>query len=141
MPKVFYVDGGHEYWGRAASLTHTTVDGQKDVPFTDSERRYVIASAQHSSPAAFPPSPASRDAGAPSYRGDVLDQRLALRALFVALSDWVTRGTVPPPSTYPTLAKRRAGGAGRPVVSGHSRRAGGPHPDAAVPARFRPPLE
>ncbi len=104
MPKVFYVDGGHEYWGRAASLTHTTVDGQKDVPFTDSERRYVIASAQHSSPAAFPPSPASRDAGAPSYRGDVLDQRLALRALFVALSDWVTRGTVPPPSTYPTLA-------------------------------------
>ena len=105
MPKVFYVDGGHEYWGRAASLTHTTVDGSRDVPFTDNERRYVIASAQHSSPAPFPPPPTSRDAGAPSYRGDVLDQRLALRALFVALSDWVMRGTLPPPSSYPTLAR------------------------------------
>jgi hypothetical protein len=104
MPKVFYVDGGHEYWGRAASLTHTTVDGLRDLPFTGSERRYVIASAQHSSPAPFPPPQASRDAGAPSYRGDVLDQRLALRALFVALSDWVMRGTPPPPASYPTLA-------------------------------------
>jgi hypothetical protein len=75
------------------------------VPFTGNERRYVIASAQHSSPAPFPPSPGARDAGAPSYRGDVLDQRLALRALFVALSDWVVRGTLPPPSAYPTLAK------------------------------------
>ena len=35
----------------------------------------------------------------------MLDQRLALRALFVALSDWVMRGTPPPPSSYPTLAR------------------------------------
>jgi len=105
MPRVFYVDGGYEYWGRAASLTHTTVDGRRDVPFTASERRYVIASAQHSSPAPFPPLPAARDAGAPSYRGNVMDQRLALRALFVALADWVTRGVPPPPSSYPTLAR------------------------------------
>jgi hypothetical protein len=106
LPKVFYVDGGYEYWGRGASLTHTTADGQHDIGFTSLERRYVIASAQHSSPAPFPPTPASRDVGAPSYRGDPLDQRLALRALFVALSDWVTRGTLPPPSSYPTIARR-----------------------------------
>jgi hypothetical protein len=103
MPKVFYVDGGYEYWGRAASLTHTTVDGRRDLPFTPGERRYVIASAQHSSPAAFPPAPTARDAGAPSYRGNVMDQRLALRALFVALSDWVAKGVLPPASIYPTL--------------------------------------
>jgi hypothetical protein len=107
MPKVFYVDGGYEYWGRGASLTHTTVDGRREVPFTGSERRYVIASAQHSSPASFPPPPESRDAGAPSYRGDVLDQRLALRALLAALADWVTAGVEPPPSCYPTLAGRQ----------------------------------
>ncbi len=105
MPKVFYVDGGYEYWGRAASLTHTTVDGRRDAPFTASERRYVIASAQHSSPAPFPPPPTSRDQAASSYRGNVMDQRLTLRALFVALSDWVMHGTTPPPSRYPTLAK------------------------------------
>jgi hypothetical protein len=32
-----------------------------------------------------------------------MDQRLALRALLVALTDWVTTGTTPPPSAYPTL--------------------------------------
>jgi hypothetical protein len=104
MPKVFYVDGGYEYWGRAASLTHTTVDGLRDLPLTPSERRYVVASAQHSSPSAFPPLASARVAGTPMYRGNVLDQRLALRALFVALSDWVTAGVQPPPSAYPTLA-------------------------------------
>lgn len=113
MPKVFYVDGGYEYWGRSASLTHTTVDGRQDLGFTPSERRYVIASAQHSSPAAFPPQPASRDEAAASYRGNVMDQRLTLRALFVALSDWVTRGAEPPPSCYPRLAKGELVPAGR----------------------------
>jgi hypothetical protein len=117
MPKVFYVDGGYEYWGRAASLTHTTVDGLHDLGFTPSERRYVIASAQHSSPAAFPPASASRDQDAPSYRGNVMDQRLALRALFAALSDWATAGTLPPASSYPTLAKGELVSAGRrPLV-------------------------
>jgi hypothetical protein len=105
MPKVFYVDGGYEYWGRAASLTHTTVDGRRDLPFTPRERRYVMASAQHSSPAAFPPAPASRDQSSFSFRGNVMDQRLALRALFVALADWVTRGTPPPVSSYPKVGR------------------------------------
>ena len=104
-PKVFYVDGGYEYWGRAASLTHTTADGRRDVPLTPSERRYVMASAQHSSPAAFPPAPAARDAASAAYRGNVLDQRLTLRALFVALADWVTGGALPPASSYPTLKR------------------------------------
>jgi hypothetical protein len=105
LPKVFYVDGGYEYWGRAASLTHTTPDGKSDLAFTANERRYVIGSAQHSSPAVFPPPSASRDAGGPSYRGDPMDQRLALRALLVALCDWITADAAPPPSVYPTLAR------------------------------------
>jgi hypothetical protein len=103
LPKVFYVDGGYEYWGRGASLTHTTVDGTADVPFLPSERRYVLSSAQHSSPAGFPPAPTARIGGAAAWRGDPLDQRLALRALLVALTDWVRTGRTPPPSAYPTL--------------------------------------
>ncbi|MFL5568374.1 MAG: alpha/beta hydrolase domain-containing protein [Gemmatimonadaceae bacterium] len=102
--KVFYVDGGHEYWGRAASLTHTTPDGKTDVGFLPSERRYVISSAQHSSPAAWPPPETEKITGTSAYRGDPLDQRLALRALMAALTEWVTKGKEPPPSTYPTLA-------------------------------------
>jgi hypothetical protein len=102
--KVFYVDGGHEYWGRAASLTHTTPDGTRDVGFLPTERRYVISSAQHSSPAAWPPAYAAWIPGTSAYRGDPLDQRLALRALMAALIDWVKAGKAPPPSQYPTIA-------------------------------------
>ena len=106
MPRVFYVDGGHEYWGRAASLTHTSVDGSRDVGFLPTERRYVISSAQHSSPGAFPPPDASLTTkpDVKPYRSDPLDQRLALRALLMDLVDWVKDGTEPPPSRYPTLA-------------------------------------
>jgi hypothetical protein len=102
-PKVFYVDGGYEYWGRGASLTHTSVDGKKDIPFLPTERRYVIASAQHSGPAAWPPQDGQRIGDGTAWRGDPLDQRLALRALLVALTDWVQHGDAPPASAYPTL--------------------------------------
>ncbi|MBK5187252.1 MAG: hypothetical protein JJD97_03350, partial [Gemmatimonadaceae bacterium] len=103
-PKVFYVDGGYEYWGRAASLTQTTIDGTRDVGFLPSERRYVISSAQHSSPARFPPLESAHFTSGAAYRGDPLDQRLALRALMVALIEWVRDGREPPPSRYPTIA-------------------------------------
>ena len=103
--KVFYVDGGYEYWGRAASLTQTTPDGMRDVGFLPTERRYVISSAQHSSPAAWPLPDSVRIPGTSAYLGDPLDQRLALRALMSTLIDWVSAGTAPPPSRYPTLAE------------------------------------
>jgi len=104
--KVFYVDGGHEYWGRAASLTHTTPDGERDVGFLSTERRYVISSAQHSSPSRWPLPDSGRIAGTPAIRGDPLDQRLALRALMSSLIDWVTLQKEPPASVYPTLSDR-----------------------------------
>jgi hypothetical protein len=104
MPKVFYVDGGYEYWGRGASLAHTTVSGLRDVGFLPSERRYVISSAQHSGPARFPPAENARIDSGPALKGDPLDQRLALRVLLVALIDWVRDGRAPPASLYPTIA-------------------------------------
>jgi hypothetical protein len=109
---VFYVDGGYEYWGRAASLTHTTPDGMRDVGFLPTERRYVISSAQHSSPAGWPLAESAKIAGTTAYRGDPLDQRLALRALMSDLIDWVRIGKTPPPSLYPTLG---SGGLVRPA--------------------------
>ena len=38
VPKIFYTNSSYEYWGRAASLIHTTIDGQKDVPLPDNVR-------------------------------------------------------------------------------------------------------
>jgi hypothetical protein len=120
-PKVFYVDGGYEYWGRGASLTHTSVDGTKDISFLPSERRYVLTAAQHSGPAAWPPQDAQHIDGSNAWRGDPLDQRLALRALLVALTEWVQHGETPPASAYPTLAARQlvaAGTRAMPTIPG-----------------------
>jgi hypothetical protein len=121
LPKVFYVDGGYEYWGRAASLTHTSVDGTVDVGFLPSERRYVMSSAQHSSPAGWPIPATARIGDTPAWRGDPLDQRLALRALLVNLTEWVRDGRTPPPSTYPTLRANdvvRADARAMPAIPG-----------------------
>jgi hypothetical protein len=104
--KVFYVEGGYEYWGRSASVTHTTPNGARDVDFLPNERRYVISSAQHSSPTGWPIPESARIPGTSAYRGDPLDQRLALRALMSALIDWVKVARTPPLSVYPTLAAR-----------------------------------
>ena len=30
-PKIFYTNSAYEYWGRSASLIHTTIDGKKDA--------------------------------------------------------------------------------------------------------------
>ena len=56
-----------------------------------------------------------------AWRGDPLDQRLALRALLVALTGWVQRGAAPPPSKYPTLRAGtlvRADRRSNPVIPG-----------------------
>jgi hypothetical protein len=110
LPKIFYVDGGYEYWGRGASLAHTTPDGLRDVGFGPNERRYVLASAQHSGPGAWPPRAVqllNDSAAAPAYRGDPLDQRLALRALLISLVYWLRDDIPPPASMYPRITSRQ----------------------------------
>ncbi len=97
-PKVFYTNSSYEYWGRAASLIHTTLDGSSDVALPDTTRIYYIAGTQHG-PAAFPPT-----VGIGQQRSNPMNYRWALRALLVALDRWVADGVEPPPSRYPHLA-------------------------------------
>jgi alpha/beta hydrolase family protein len=103
VPKIFYTHSSWEYWGSAASTVQTTVDGKVDIQIPDSSRVYMLASTQHV-PAAFPPR------SAPAILGQLLpnplDYRPVLRALFVALDQWVRQGTPPPLSRYPKLADR-----------------------------------
>ena len=98
-PRVFLTNTGYEYWGRAASLLHTSPDGRRDVPPLDNERIYHLAGGQHFV-GAFPP---SERMGA-VYRGNPLDFLVTLRALFVRLVEWVVEGREPPPSAYPAIA-------------------------------------
>jgi Alpha/beta hydrolase domain len=98
LPKIFYTNSDYEYWGRAASLIHTTVDGTADAPLTDNVRIYVMAAGQHG-PAAFPP---TQTIG--QQRNNPLDYRWAMKALLLAMDRWTATGAAPPPSRYPRIS-------------------------------------
>jgi Alpha/beta hydrolase domain len=99
-PKVFYTNSSYEYYGRAASLIHTTVDGTQDASLAKDTRIYLLAGGQHG-PAPFPPSwQRTQQMANPN------DFRWSMRALLLALNRWVADGKEPPPSRYPRLADR-----------------------------------
>jgi hypothetical protein len=97
QPNVFYTNSSYEYWGRSASLIHTTIDGQQDVPLLPNVRIYLLAAGQHGV-AGFPP---SRTIG--QQMNNPLDYRWVMRRLLVSMNRWVTSGTAPPPSAYPRI--------------------------------------
>ncbi|MFO1053259.1 MAG: alpha/beta hydrolase domain-containing protein [Planctomycetota bacterium] len=93
------VNGGYEYWGRAAALIHSSVDGTRDIAPLSDERVYLIASAQHYDV----PLPRRIEPGSAS-NGSPIDAGVVQRALLVDLLHWVHDGDAPPPSRVPTLA-------------------------------------
>ncbi len=99
-PKTFYINTGYEYWGRAASLIHTTVDGRADVEPLPNERIYHLASGQHFV-GRFPPR--AKIAGPNVYRGNPLDFSVNYRALLIRLIGWVKTRKAPPESRYPRI--------------------------------------
>jgi hypothetical protein len=100
VPKIFYTNSSYEYWGRSAGLIHTTLDGKADMPLAPTTRAYLLAGTQHG-PGAWPP----RKTGSYQHLPNANDYRWHLRALLVALNDWVTAGKEPPASQIPLLAK------------------------------------
>ncbi len=95
-PKIFYTNGSYEYWGRAGSLIHTTADGTKDAPLSDSTRIYFLAGTQHG--------PNTRLVRNHTQNlANPADYRWTMRALLSAFTAWVRDGTPPPPSQYPRI--------------------------------------
>jgi len=98
VPKIFYTDTSYEYYGRSASLIHTTIDGAEDAPIAPTTRIYFLTGCQHG-PSQFPP-----DRGQAQNLANPNNYRWTLRALLVALDHWVADGQDPPPSQYPKNA-------------------------------------
>ncbi len=94
-PKIFYTNSSYEYWGRAASLIHTTLDGKEDISLYDSVRIYMFAGTQHG-PAGFPSKVTSGQ-----QPSNPMDFRWSMRALFKAMDRWAAAGDEPPASQYP----------------------------------------
>ena len=99
MPKVFYTNSSYEYWGRVASLIHTTLDGTADAPLLDNVRVYSFAGGQHG-PGRFPP---RRTIG--QQLSNPNDYSWFLRPLLLAMDRWIDDdAAAPPPSVYPRIA-------------------------------------
>jgi hypothetical protein len=97
QPNIFYTNTSYEYWGRAASLYHTTIDGTLDARLPPNVRGYLLAAGQHGV-AGFPP---SRTIG--QQMNNPLDYRWVMRSLLLSMNRWVTDGSAPPPSALPRI--------------------------------------
>jgi len=99
VPKIFYTNGSYEYWGRAASLIHTSPDGKEDAPLAPDTRVYYLTGTQHGA-GSFPPR-----RGATQNDPNVNDYRYTMRALLVSMNNWLTASSEPPASQYPKVSK------------------------------------
>ena len=96
-PKIFYTNSSYEYWGRAASLVHTDIAGDRDMEILDNVRVFLFSGTQHG-PAGFPPTVSIGQQPA-----NPLDFRWAMRALLVAMGEWTAGESDPPASRYPRI--------------------------------------
>src|SRR5579884_3400943 len=60
-PKIFFSNGSYEYWGRGASLIHTSLDGKQDVKPPSNVRIFFFAGSQHGAGALPPRKPAAQN--------------------------------------------------------------------------------
>jgi hypothetical protein len=104
-PKIFFTNTSYEYWGRAASLIHTSPDGAKDAEPAKNVRVYLLSGLQHFS-AVFPPQKTTP--GNPDYTAQQRHNPNPIqwfwRALITDMDEWVRKGTPPPSSTHPKVA-------------------------------------
>ena len=102
-PLVIETNTSTEYWQKGASLVHADPATGSDLELPPTARAYLIAGTQHGGRPGVDPRP-----------GPCVNPRNphsatpALRALFVALEEWVTKGTAPPPSRVPAHAAHTA---------------------------------
>jgi hypothetical protein len=100
-PKLIETNTGTEYWQKGASLLHTDPLGTRDIDPPDTVRTYLIAGTQHGGKAGMP-----RDKGPCTQPRNWHDPMPAVRALLVALDEWVVDNRPPPFSRVPRIADR-----------------------------------
>jgi hypothetical protein len=97
-PLLIETNTATEYWQKGASLLHTDPDGTRDATLPDTVRSYFLTGTNHTGRAGVP-----RDAGPCTLPRNWHDPMAAVRALLVALDEWVVTGRTPPPSRLPRI--------------------------------------
>ncbi len=97
-PKLILTNNSNEYWNSAGSLVHTSLDGKRDIAPPADARIYSVAGMQHVTGGAG-------SASLVQYPVNNMEVRWFMNAIMLAMNDWITKGTEPPPSRYPSLAR------------------------------------
>lgn len=95
-PKIIWTVSSTEYWQGRASLDNTDALGRHDVGLPGHVRMHLFSSTQHVG--AFAPA-----LGICQQLSNPNQYLPSLRALLVALEEWVVAGRKPPPSRIPLL--------------------------------------
>jgi hypothetical protein len=95
-PKAMEVNSANEYWVKTGSLLHTDPLG-KDLPRDPEKVRFYLLSGVEHTVAGAPP----MSAGMCQQFRNTTNPNPALRALFIALDEWVTNNVRPPKSEVP----------------------------------------
>jgi len=122
-PLLIQSNTSTEYWQKGASLLTTDPAGIRDLALPDNSRVYMIAGTQHGGGGGNTPAP-----GPCANPTNPHSPAPALRALVVALEEWVTKGIAPPASRVPSIAAENAveyGAVRMPKVKGFVITAGG----------------
>ena len=98
-PKIMHIDTESEIWESAASLVMTNTEGTNDIILPENVRAYLITGAKHGSGGDIDP-------GIGQQLTNPLDYSPLLRALLVALEQWVKDNTAPPPSSFPKISDK-----------------------------------
>jgi len=95
-PKAMEVNSANEYWVKTGSLLHTDPLG-RDLPRDPENVRFYLLSGVEHTVAGAPP----MSTGVCQQFRNTTNPNPALRALFVALDEWVTQNVKPPKSKVP----------------------------------------
>ena len=94
-PKVFHIDTSAEFWQAGSSLV-STGGTNRDVALPANVRAYMIAGGAHAPGMILP---------ACAYPANNLNYTPIVRAMLIAMVDWAGKGTAPPASRWPRLAR------------------------------------
>jgi hypothetical protein len=103
VPKIIHTNTSSEYWRSEASLCHSDTAATRDVDPGETARVYLLAGTEHGAGTVPPPAADPKGALTANTRNTV-NYAPPLRALFLALEEWVVRGVEPPSSAVPRLA-------------------------------------
>jgi len=114
-PKVIEHFGGSEVFALKMTTSWVGTSADADIPLPDTVRRYYIPSTTHggggggfnenTSPTGANCPGNNWNSGQPAaYRANPVSETEITNVLRLAMRNWITNGTPPPPSRFPTLA-------------------------------------